>query len=186
MTTTTETTMNELTRDDITALRKADSWTLHTNAHHGVTIRAYTRTYDPHNVFTRAQQLLYPTPHTDRERLRDVAATASITAYGPGLTGSGGWSWNSRTDAPGPGCFYSVYDTGVRHTIAQALRPGERLHIEWVADNNTDTIRGASLHCDQVKLHVCNGDGARIRTYLVGVQVSPDNSARMIRQRADF
>jgi len=168
-----------LTRDDITALRKATSFTLHTSAY-GIGIKAYLRTGT--DTFSRTEQVIYPDTHMTHERARMIRTTAGISGHGHRTEPS--WWWNSDspdTGRPTPACFYSAYDETIMQTIWATLRPGDTLHLSWTADNNNDLTRDAGLHVDHVHL-VVNRGTLKDRRYLVGYQCSADNSARMIRR----
>ena len=66
----------------------------------------------------------------------------------------------------------------VWRTLASILRKGDRLTLQWVADNNTDNIRKANLHSDHLQLSVQRGE-TRLTFNLI-TSVCPENSARMI------
>jgi hypothetical protein len=172
--------MTALTRDDITAMRMADDVSLHLYGITGSIIRAYVQGRGEPIIYSESQQRLYPeaTNFHDR-RARDIATEGSVTGYGE--AGSFGFAWNTRSTEPGPSCFYSVHDRDVWTTITQTLRVGDELHVHWRADNNTDTIRQANLHADEVRL-IVRHEGKPNATYRVGNAITPDNSARMVRR----
>lgn len=67
-------------------------------------------------------------------------------------------------------------------TVLRHLRAGDVLRLRWTLDNNTDTIRRADLHQDELFVEVRRSE-RRIDAYMIESAVRLDNSARMIRRR---
>lgn len=170
----------EITADDVAALRKAEAVTLHFSVH-GSFLRAYLRSHT--GTFSRSEQIIFPQAGiTPSERVRTILCTSSASGHTvPGITES--WSYQPGSDRTVPACFYTMYDDETRRSIAATLRTGDTLHLSWTADNNNDAVRTASLHVDMVHLRV-NPNTPKARKYLIGYQVGPDNSARMVRRVA--
>lgn len=73
----------------------------------------------------------------------------------------------------------SVKYDGVARTWIKFVRADSRLMVRWVRDNNSPVIEAAGLVRDEVYLTIQNGSTAR--SFLIGVQVGLDNTARMTR-----
>lgn len=178
MTSTTVTDVPTLTADDVAALRVATSVCFHRNDGRSY-IRAYLRPPSDPPVFSRRQQLLFPgTEAMPGERHREIATTNGMYGY----TDTDG-TWRVDSDDRTPSAFYMIHSARYNATwptIASLLSAGEVLHLAWIADNNTDNIHEAGLHADELDLVTTKGN--RKRTFSVGYQVCPDNSARMIRR----
>lgn len=173
----------ELTADDIAALRTSTDYTLHFYRGAG-----YIRVYfgpagagDGVPIYTPRQQRLYPEsgPYGDGGRQRTIPVLSAVSGY---LTKSGSGMWSSREDK-GAACYFRSYD-GTIAAIAHIVRPGDALQLSWTADNNTDNIREVGYHADNVHCYVIRPKGAKVPTlkFLVGTEVGPDNSARMVRR----
>lgn len=109
------------------------------------------------------------------ERSREIPVRGRITAYGPPaeeFSWAVSWIGSAR---------YSPE----WQTIARLLRAGDRLELEWVADNNTQGLESLGLHQDELKLHVVretrNGR-ARRTVFTLDTRVSQDNTSRMMRR----
>jgi hypothetical protein len=172
-----------LTRDDLTALRLADAVTFHhhTSAEAGprISLHLETRMTDEPRIFTATQQRVFPSAD-GRGRQRDIHLESTASGYASdGLPG-----WNS-SDAGHLSCFYMIHTAQFSQswlTIARLLKVGDRLALQWLADNNTQTLTDAGLHNDQLHLHVHRA-GDRL-VFPIATSVCPDNSARMIRRHA--
>jgi hypothetical protein len=177
-------TVEAISADDVAALRSADSVAFH-HYQGDAFIRLYLsgRVGDP-RVFTRREQILFP--DTDfgvgTERSRLITCDGQGFGYGP----DAGTAWRLRDEA-NAACFALLFGARrdpVWQTTAGVLRPGDRLSLRWVADNNCETIRSHGLHVDQLDLIAVRGFGSKARTFafMVAHGVGPDNSARMIRR----
>jgi hypothetical protein len=171
-----------LTRDDLTALRLADAVTFHhSNITEGgprISLHLETRMSDEPRIFTASQQRVFPTAD-GRNRIRDIRLESS--AYGYASDGASGWR---SADAPHLACFYMIHSaqfSACWPTIPRLLKVGDRLGLHWVADNNTETLTGAGLHNDELRLYVHRA-GNRL-VFPIATSVCPDNSARMIRRQ---
>lgn len=174
-----------LTRDDLTALRLADAVTFHHNtiADRGprISLHLESRMTDEPRIFTATQQRVFPTAD-GRGRIRDIPLESSASGY----AGNGSPGWTSADPAQ-LSCFYMIHSaqfTECWPTIPRLLKVGDRLALRWVADNNTETLNDASLHNDQLRLHVHRDPGRLV--FPIATSVCPDNSARMIRRHAHF
>jgi hypothetical protein len=111
----------------------------------------------------------------DRERRIDTLG--ATFGYGNGDS-SVAWNATDRTS-----CFYMIHSALFSQewlTVTNALRVGDQLRLAFVADNNTETIRTAGLHIDNLHLDVIRS--RRPMRFLVAYSVSYDNSARMVRR----
>jgi hypothetical protein len=168
---------------DLAAMRMAEDVSLHLGGDLSI-LRLYTRGAGDPAVFTAQQQRLFADGTFTDRRARDIAVTASAMGYGGG-DASTGWHWNSARpdETPTPSCFYSTYYSPAWATIARSLRVGDRLHLEWVADNNNGYSREVGLHVDQVRLRATRAKGGKaLDTWHLGWAICQDNSARMIRR----
>lgn len=169
-----------LTVEDVAALRTCESLGFHYRKGKSYILAALdtvvsTRTY------TAREQRLFPDTrnvgHGDRGRV--IPATGSIYAYGE----TGGSGWTHRT-YPAASCFASIHSalhSPLWPTTASLIRPGDRLHLGWTANNDTELLRQNGLHQDYLHLTVTRGQ--RELTFAVTDQVSDSYSpARMIRR----
>lgn len=68
-------------------------------------------------------------------------------------------------------------------TVASLLKAGDTLALRFVGDRfGNQVTRAARLYPDTLSLEVTRRTGERL-TFLLAVQVSPDNSAKMVRER---
>jgi hypothetical protein len=192
MTTDTETTTNEtasvtapapliLSADDVAALRSCEAISFHRRKD-GSLIRAMLDTIGIDRTYTDRQQRLFPesrdTGHADRARL--IRVTSSIYGY---RDHDSDMSWTHHSD---PQAVCSALISAAQHhalwtTIAFLIRPGDRLHLSWIANNSTDLLRQAELHQDYLHLVVVRGQ--RQMTFAVADEVSPPHfPVRMIRR----
>ena len=172
-----ETTVAALTTEDIAALRTARSVTF-THYQGRAFVRAYMEVSGEPAVFTRREQILFPHGDSTRERYREIPVSSTIMGYA-----KGGGSWSVEDDDARATAFYMIMAARFAPTwvtIASLLTAGETVSLRWLADNNTEALEDAGLHYD--RLIVAVKKGKRVRKFLVDVQVSPDNSARMIRR----
>lgn len=173
-----------LTRDDLAAMRLADSYSIHTHwSYKGTILRLYKRVMAEPAIFTKREQELFTEPHTADTRARTLTIDGVASGYGYG-NGTAGWHWpsgfSSEVQEPVPQCFFSGYDREEWKTIVRTLRIGSTLMASWVADNNSENIREAGFHMDLVRLVATTG--SRKDTFIVGWSCGPDNTARMVRR----
>jgi hypothetical protein len=158
--TVTETTIPTLDRDDLAAIRKADSVCF--RIHEGVaTIECIKKDRDEFG---------------DKERRRDVVVEGSIS--------HASWSHEDRETFTRAWTYFgSAQYTEQWRTCTQLLRIGDTLKIEFRGDHGTNGLcKDANLHADELYLRVERGEGTnRKRLYfLLDAQVSLSNSARMV------
>jgi hypothetical protein len=159
----------EITRDDIRAMRMAES--VHFHTHEGRSwIVVELQNYGSGRIYTASEQRLFPDVRRYAgERSRKIAvATQRLEDYS-GRTGD-----------------YHAFATWcpkeVWLTIVAALRPHDRLGFLWVASNNSENMRAVGYHHDQFRLSASDPDRKNHRHWIVQDQVGPDNSARMVRR----
>lgn len=156
---------------DIAALRAAYSVTFHTNMGRAF-IRAYKRTAPGCDVFTAREQRLFPVAD-DSERFREITVDHTAYGYEPG--------WRGATDYLV--AFHMIHTAEYRETwrtVVELIRAGDRVRLDWVADNNSTTLVEHELHADELRLHIARGERKMI--FHIATSVTPDNSARMIRR----
>jgi len=173
-----------LTADDIAAFKLADSVTFHHYEGRSF-IRAHLDNTSGERIFTAREQRLFQSERDSNDRHREI--TCDVTMYGYSQNGFESWNLES---APGASAFHygfaAKYDKPWQ-TIAGLLRAGDRLRLEWVADNNNDNVRGVGFHCDELRLIVVRTNKRTdashdTMTFRIVTQVGPDNSARLIRR----
>lgn len=173
-----------LTTEDIAALRMAEDVTFH---HHDG--KAFIRLYigrggnNPPRVYTvREQRLFAENDSYVADRTRTIPVPSHIYGYND-RSATDGSSWTEATH-PHVACYASPYGAARYsrkwRTLAEMLRGGDEVSLLWTADNNTDNIRQAGLHNDELALLV-NRRGKRLEFH-VDYSVGPDNTARMIRR----
>lgn len=170
-----------LSTDDVTALRTCESISFHRRQDRSF-IRATLDTIVDTRTYSAKEQRLFPETrdigHADRARV--IPVTSSIYGYRDGGTET---SWTHRTY---PQALCSALISAARYhdlwpTIATAIRPGDRLHLSWIANNTTETLRQAGLHQDY--LHLTAVRDQRQLTFHVADEVSPPHfPVRMIRR----
>lgn len=64
-------------------------------------------------------------------------------------------------------------------TVLHFLRAGDTLTLGWIRDNHSDYTREAGIHHDQFYLNVSRGK--KNYSFLLDVSITPNNSARMVR-----
>lgn len=164
-----------LSREDVAALRKADSVTFHRTKG-----EAYLRAcLDRHiDDTTKALRALFPVFRDERNRDRRIEATDGIGGY------DGNRRWWVADDDVEVRCFYMLHHADMStewQTIAAQLRPGDTLRLRWLAGNDNENLERAGMHRDELRLMVTDSRG-KGRAYLVAIEVGPDNSARMIKR----
>ncbi len=171
-----------LTRDDVTALRGADEVMFHYGPQTGSIVRAGLRgerSSGKPRVYSAAQQLRYPNTDTySDDRHRDIPCGASM--FGHGHDTEPGWRAEDHPRAVAFEMFQNAAYNAAWRTIVELIKPGDALTLQWAADNNSDTVRKAGLHVDELRLLVRRGD--RTLTFHLQRSITPDNSARMIRR----
>lgn len=179
----TATELDTLTRDDIHALKAADGVTFHHSQRHGTRVRLYLRTSagEP-RIWTATEQRLFPMMEDGRaaDRYRDLAVESRMGGYRDG----GETSWNGDTHPQAEG-YASNLACKFNHdwqTVVGLLRIGDRLVLQWNADNNTETIREHGLHHDELRVEIRRTGRRRPMSFLIDSRVCADNSARMIRR----
>lgn len=71
-------------------------------------------------------------------------------------------------------------DASELHTWINFLRVGDQLSMEWLKDCYTwESMRDGDLHLDKLRVHVLRGKADHV--FLMSVQISKNNTARMIR-----
>lgn len=165
-----------ITAEDIKALKLAEKLTLHSYINRetrerlswlGITLEKYSFNETP-VVFSKAEQLLFTDLilHDGTWRRRRVTADAvSFQQYG--------------VSHDTPVAYASCSDAHLR-TLRSLLRVGDEVRLHFVADNNNDNVRNASLHVDEAWVVVAR-KGKTVAELLVDVSVCPDNTARMVR-----
>lgn len=178
MTTTVDTDTLELSALDVTAIRMADSVTF--QVHDGrAYLRAIKRDPTKGDTYSAREQRAFPgTGRFDTDRDREISAT--FDAYGYSVDGCHTWAHET---APNLSAFHMIHSAQYREewrTIADLIRQGGRLHLSWIADNNNQVIKAASLHADMLRLVIKRGDKHMV--FLIAHNVGPDNTARMIKR----
>jgi hypothetical protein len=163
--TTDTTTLPTLDRDDLKALRTADTVCFR-HTPEGSTIECTKKEHDEFG---------------DKERRRDIAVLGTVFN---GYDEDGGRA-RGATMNYGFAMFGSAKYTEQWHTVVQLLRVGDTLRLEFRTDDATNGyVKDAHLHADELYLRVERGDGpTRKRFYfLLDVSICPSNSARMCKE----
>lgn len=166
--------MNELTTDDLAALKQADDVIFHGNQKHGNRMRAVLRDRqygdDDPRIFTAREQRLFPLADSGEyvnERIREIDL---------GDTGL-----NVRQAF----AMVSSYKIGWV-SILKTLRKGDEITLGWRDDHGTNGyLHDAGLHADELHLVVWR-KGKLQYEFTVETSVTANNTARMvqpIRQR---
>ncbi len=168
-----EITHDQITRDDIRAMRMADS--VHFHTYQGRSwIVAELRDYGLGRIYTATEQRLFTdTRRYAAERSRDIAvADQRLEDYS---------GRNGEYQALASYCPKEVW-----LTIVAALRPGDKLGFHWVASNNSESMREIDYHHDQLRLiaSASDGDRRKHRHWIIADQFGPDDTARMVRREA--
>lgn len=183
--TTTTTTDTALSADDITALRMADSITFHYGpagtSYVGTCIRVYLRGghTDQPRIWTAREQRLFPeVGNIDTDRIRVIMPDRSSLS---GYSGSSGMSTWAGSDRPQAVAYHTMHHRSDEwETITGLMRAGDSVRLSWLAGNNSDVLRKAGFHCDELRLSIHRGE-SRVMRFLITRSVGPHNSARMIR-----
>jgi len=166
-----------LSADDVTALRIADSVTLHhgppNTSYVATCIRAHMRGgySGAPRIWTAKEQRLFPTVGgAETDRLREVTPERSTVS---------GYDWPAGT-YPNVQAFHMLHhSTAEWQTIAGLMRAGDTLRVSWTADNNCEAIERVGFHADELRVAIHRN--GRVMSFLVTRSVGPDNTARMIR-----
>jgi hypothetical protein len=159
--------LTEITRDDIRAMRMAD--TAHFHTHLGRSwIVVELRNYGLGRIYTATEQRLFSEVRKyGADRCREIAVTTQRLEDYSGRTGE-------------YQAFASFCPREVWLTIVAALRPGDILGFHWVASNNSESMRTVGYHHDQLRLSASNPERKNNRHWIIQDQFGPDNSARMV------
>lgn len=152
--------MANLTRQDLRALKHADSITLH---------------------YAAAEQRSQVRAHLDRnhsstgfDQTHDIEAPSRVTWY----VGD-----NSRQFPPSGRCFASIHwPQGSLETLTwlNLLREGDELELHWLAGNTNQSTRDAGLEVDECWLVVKRPKTNRQMKFHIDTLVCPpDSTARM-------
>ena len=68
---------------------------------------------------------------------------------------------------------------GEAHMLANMLKVGDEVELEWLGDNRNENQRGVDWTGDELRLKVHRKD-KYLGSFLIGYYVGPDNSARMM------
>lgn len=172
-----------LTADDLAALRHADDVVFHVvkgESYVFVTIDGPAS--GTAGVYTAREQRLFPNTRDVLigGRGRRIDTAASVVGYGDD---SDGRRWSLST-FPGATCSALLSAPTVNktwRTVVGLLRTGDRIVPEWLADNNSENVRRAGMHTDELTLRVQRGDREDMYFPLMH-RVGPDDSARMIQR----
>jgi hypothetical protein len=145
-----------LSTQDIRALRSATTVTFHHTGEGIGQLRAHLRADDSSTGF-------------DQVRVIDVSSRV-IT-----------YQHNDPATEPAQAYYYLGYPrtSALWQTILTRLQSGQAVALEWTRGNDTDNYRSVGFHADELRLSVGRSNG-RAEHFLIGYQVGPDNSARMI------
>lgn len=80
-------------------------------------------------------------------------------------------------------CYFHAYRDDELRTMFHLAKPGDTFVIEWTRGNDNPLNREIGWHRDEVRLRMGKPESKKVYTFLVGVQVGPDNTARMVRVR---
>lgn len=155
-----ETSTIELSREQLTALRKAKSVGFYTTP-----TRSYIKTSRPGRKNGSEIDLDVPTESSVRG-LRDANSPKHLRTIGF-------CNFRLDVDAGEIGMFWS--------TIAAFLKPGDRLKLSWGRDYETNGhMEDADLHGDRLTLLVYRTKPIPF-AFIIGSEVSKDNTSRMIK-----
>ena len=160
---------NSITRQEITALRKADD-IVFTHREGASYMRAIKRV-------TQAEK--NKDPWADDKEIR-INTGADFRDYKNEFLKD---QWHAFE------MFHGAQHSRQWQTIAGFLRPLDQLTLCWVANNNSQILDEANLHNDMLRLHVLRrtkgkgGSHGKTKNFvfLIDVRTSKNNTARMIR-----
>lgn len=91
--------------------------------------------------------------------------------------------WGNQTHTEPVTAYHLIHNPAMLldiQTWLNTLRENDTLYILWKYCNDTEYLRKAGLHTDDVSVIVIR-QGKLIAEYNIGSSTGPDNSARMIR-----
>jgi hypothetical protein len=177
-----------LNRDDLAAMKLANDVTFHHNADEfgeGVTQVRLHKRFDYETPSVRMYRLFPDLKWNDStERMRVFHVEGMVSDFSPmdeaEQAGYSKYTYNCFTMLHGAG-----YDRSWQ-TVVDGLKSGDEVAIRWVASNNSNVLREAGLHADEVRLlSVRPRNGSRPeqrREWLVDYRVCPDNVSRLVRK----
>lgn len=159
-----------LTRDDITALRRADNF--HFHSHNG---KNYIIA-ELHGVdYTKAEHRLFPAGSATGNICRRIdVADARCYDYEIGRA-------LAKDEYDG---FVNVYEHDILQTAFRALKVGDDLNFLWKIDGS-DNTRSVGFHYYRFYLQRYNlqqNYGGFLDVWLLASYAGPDNSASMVRR----
>lgn len=174
-----------LTKDDITAIRRADSAVFRIHQGRATLELGVSKWADDrgHVVWNVADQTLFPeipdfvSDGRERRRVIEVLGT---------LTGSSD-DTSTRPLSDGSSAFYMLHSAKYHHpwlTWAQMLvKPGDVVVLSFYADAHTnDYARHAGLHVDTLTVYLRRTGQKCPIAFSMGESITPDNSARMVKR----
>ncbi len=171
--------MYQLTKDDLIALRTAESICFHFFDKAGKIVARIEAPYGAARYYTATEQRAFPNVG-QRERTRDIEVDASVS----GLDDRD-LRWSLATD-PGASAYASISYTShddAWQTITALLRAGDALRLVWVASDNTEALREGGMVRDTLSLVVERGD--KRLTFNLKQYAGPDHSGRMVKRFGD-
>jgi hypothetical protein len=167
-----------LTADDLAALRRTDELSFHLYKGRYF-IRLYLRSFGEQRIYTASEQRLFPNTDTGLGRTREIDVSGNTSGYVDHDDDGGQRWWGHDTTS----AFYSLNGqyNDMWNTIKGLLKAEDELTLLFSggAYNNGYT-RPAGLHADRLSLAVKRGN--RKMTFIVGVSVTADNTARMVKR----
>lgn len=168
--------MSELTKDQIDALRNADSVVFRVYRGRS-TIEATIRTdndptTDRPRILSAKQQRIFPM-NDAYERKCEIEVPGFVSDY----------SLASLKEYKDAAAFYMVHTSKFSMTwqsIVSILKGGDILSLHFVGNKYTnDYVRDKGLNGDAVEMGISRKGKAF--TFVVGTSICPDNSARMVK-----
>lgn len=129
--------------------------------------------------------------HRDREHTPtgfddsvDIHAATTLTRHRGWLAGDDQHTALAR--APREAVRGFAYHGSAQYSLdartwLQSLRTGDMLTLDWTADNNSETLRDAGLHADELRVQITGRKTGTPPTFLIDYVINPGNSARMLR-----
>jgi hypothetical protein len=157
-----------LTREQLRAIRKAQSISFHGNS----LVGRDGKLYDEHTIRAGLDR-------SGNDTVVEIRVNGSF----------GRWNhYGRRTDTgkcTGFAMISASQHSPAWRTIAGLMREGDELHLSWLADyHNNGYVNAVGLHADVLKLTIVRKSpttGKKSEMHFeVEMGVSPDNSARMI------
>jgi len=169
--------MKPLSKQDVNALRKCDDW--------------YFHHIDGEGIITLVKHATWEDKQRDpfvEDKKYEIKVHSRIHAYGKG-----------QPNYEQAHCYYGPYSLAQLQTIARVLKEGDDLELRWSANCGSNLLKHAvgdnmvendyqycfqRLYLDMLELHAFRprkrGEAVQY-CFLIGEQVSSDNTARMIR-----